>query len=58
MTVSAVHAEDRGMPEGLSRVMDIMQSAIAPKSIAPGNNQQTASPDQRPASEKEKKSGK
>ena len=41
----AVHAEDRGMPEGLARVMDIMQSAIAPKSITPGNNQQASSPE-------------
>ena len=29
-----VHAEDTGMPEGLARVMDILQSAIVPKSIA------------------------
>lgn len=29
-----VHAEDKGMPEGLARVLDIMQSAIAPKTIA------------------------
>jgi hypothetical protein len=28
-----VHAEDGGMPEGLARVMDILQTAIAPKSI-------------------------
>ena len=28
-----VHAEDRGMPEGLARVLDIMQSACAPKRI-------------------------
>lgn len=39
----AVHAEDRGMPEGLARVMDIMQSAIAPKSITPANTQQAPS---------------
>jgi len=25
-----VHAEDRGMPEGLARVLDIMQQAITP----------------------------
>lgn len=28
-----VHAEDKGMPEGLARVLDIMQSAAAPKAI-------------------------
>lgn len=28
-----VHASDTGMPEGLARVLDIMQSAIAPKTI-------------------------
>ena len=30
-----VHALDEGMPEGLSRVLDILQSAIAPVSVAP-----------------------
>lgn len=29
----SVHAEDRGMPEGMARVMDILQSSIAPRSI-------------------------
>jgi hypothetical protein len=29
----AVHAEDRGMPEGLARVMDILQTSIAPSTI-------------------------
>jgi hypothetical protein len=29
-----VHAEDKGMPEGLSRVLDMLNSAIAPISIA------------------------
>lgn len=29
----AVHAEDRGMPEGLARVMDILQTSIAPRRI-------------------------
>ena len=29
----SVHAEDRGMPEGLARVMDILQTAIAPRKI-------------------------
>jgi hypothetical protein len=28
-----VHAEDKGMPEGLARVMDILQSACAPRKI-------------------------
>jgi len=31
----AVHAEDRGVPEGLARVMDILQSSIAPSRIGP-----------------------
>tara|TARA_R110002167_G_scaffold96911_3_gene256313 strand:+ start:683 stop:1288 length:606 start_codon:yes stop_codon:yes gene_type:complete len=30
-----VHAEDSGMPEGLARVLDIVQSSIAPKQITP-----------------------
>jgi hypothetical protein len=30
-----VHAVDSGMPEGLARVMDILHSAIAPRSITP-----------------------
>lgn len=33
-TVS-VHAEDKGMPEGLARVMDILQTAAAPRKIGP-----------------------
>jgi hypothetical protein len=37
-----VHASDSGMPEGLSRVLDILQSAAAPKSIT--SNQQGAAP--------------
>jgi hypothetical protein len=36
----SVHAEDRGMPEGLSRVLDIMQSACAPRKI--GEQKQVA----------------
>jgi len=28
-----VHAEDKGMPEGLARVMDILQSSCAPRAI-------------------------
>jgi len=31
----AVHAEDRGMPEGLARVMDILQTSVAPRAIGP-----------------------
>lgn len=38
----AVHARDDGMPEGLSRVLDMLQSAIAPiavsKPVDPNNN--------------------
>lgn len=30
-----VHAEDKGMPEGLARVLDLMNTAIAPKTITP-----------------------
>ncbi|KPC52585.1 DUF2589 domain-containing protein [Amantichitinum ursilacus] len=30
----AVHAEDKGMPEGLSRVLDILQSSVAPRKVA------------------------
>jgi len=29
----SVHAEDNGMPEGLARVMDILQSSCAPRAI-------------------------
>ena len=29
----SVHAEDRGMPEGLARVMDILQSSVAPRKV-------------------------
>jgi hypothetical protein len=29
-----VHAEDNGMPEGLSRVMDILQTACAPRKVS------------------------
>jgi len=29
----SVHAEDKGMPEGLARVMDILQTSIAPRQI-------------------------
>ncbi len=37
----AVHAEDRGMPEGMSRVMDILQTSIAPSKITAGNSEVT-----------------
>ncbi|HEX7130653.1 MAG TPA: DUF2589 domain-containing protein [Rhodanobacteraceae bacterium] len=30
----AVHAEDKGMPEGLARVMDILQTACAPRKVS------------------------
>ena len=30
----SVHAEDRGMPEGMARVMDILQTSIAPRAIS------------------------
>ncbi|MBB5944486.1 DUF2589 domain-containing protein [Xanthomonas sp. 3307] len=29
----AVHAADKGMPEGLARVMDILQSSVAPRKV-------------------------
>lgn len=31
----SLHAEDRGMPEGLAKVLDIMQSACAPRKVGP-----------------------
>ena len=34
----AVHAEDRGMPEGLARVLDILQTACAPRAIGPAQD--------------------
>jgi len=33
-----VHASDNGMPEGLARVLDIIQSAVAPKAIQKVDN--------------------
>jgi hypothetical protein len=30
----AVHAEDKGMPEGLARVLDILQTSCAPRKIS------------------------
>lgn len=31
----AVHAEDKGMPEGLARILDILQTSCAPRAIGP-----------------------
>ncbi len=39
-----VHAEDSGMPEGLARVMDILQTAIAPKNIERQGSKSNPSP--------------
>lgn len=30
----AIHAQDKGMPEGLARVMDILQTACAPRKVS------------------------
>jgi len=38
----SVHAEDRGMPEGLARVMDILQTSIAPSKI--GSSDRASAP--------------
>ncbi len=38
----AVHASDDGMPEGLSRVLDILQKAIAPVSVSKATSLQSA----------------
>lgn len=35
-----VHAKDNGMPEGLARVMDIIQTSVAPRSIGAPTNAQ------------------
>lgn len=42
-----VHAADKGMPEGLARVLDMMNSAIAPKTVVatPAANSNNPSPD-------------
>lgn len=37
-----LHAADKGMPEGLARVLDIMNSAIAPKTITKNESDKTA----------------
>lgn len=37
-----VHAEDRGMPEGLARVMDILHTSVAPSAITPVNGSKKA----------------
>ena len=39
-----VQAQDKGMPEGLARVLDIVQSAIAPRSVT----QSTTAPQNAP----------
>lgn len=47
-----VHAADRGMPEGLARVLDMMNQAIAPKTIAPptaANNNKAGSGNTQPS---------
>ncbi len=46
----AVHAEDRGMPEGLARVMDILQTSIAPKKVQPASNSSADSSPGQPGS--------
>lgn len=35
----SVHAEDRGMPEGMARVLDILQTSVAPKKITAASQQ-------------------
>ena len=40
----SVHAEDKGMPEGLARVLDIMQTACVPHAIKPATTQTPAIP--------------
>jgi len=44
-----VRAEDKGMPEGLARVLDLMNTAIAPKTIGPSEPAKPADPLQAPA---------
>jgi len=44
-----VHASDDGMPEGLSRVLDILQKAIAPVSISKATDLKTANVAQKQA---------
>jgi len=39
----SVHAEDRGMPEGLARVMDILQTSIAPSKIGSSSSPSSSS---------------
>ncbi|HKE96230.1 MAG TPA: DUF2589 domain-containing protein, partial [Povalibacter sp.] len=45
----AVHAEDKGMPEGLARVLDILQSAAAPRKISAPTPVADAAPAPAPA---------
>lgn len=35
-----VHAKQAGMPEGLSRVLDILATAVQPASVEPGGTKQ------------------
>jgi len=44
-----VKAEDKGMPEGLARVLDMMNSAIAPKTVTPSEAAKTPAAAQAPA---------
>lgn len=37
-----VHAKQAGMPEGLSRVLDILATAVQPASVEPGGTKQAA----------------
>lgn len=40
----SVHAEDTGPAEGLSRVLDILQSAIAPVQVSPNSSNDSSQP--------------
>lgn len=41
----SVHAEDNGMPEGLARVLDILQTSCAPRSICEPQDVKAAIPE-------------
>ncbi len=41
-----VHAEDKGMPEGLARVLDILQTACAPRAVGQAQQVQQEAPRQ------------
>ena len=53
----SVHAEDRGMPEGLARVMDILQTSIAPRAIKPAKGK-TSPPGPTTPKQKDQNKGK